>query len=56
MRAFIALAMIFGAASAAKPATTVSAKKKVGELIKGIVETAQKVKNMDSTLENKQKS
>ena len=56
MRAFIALAMIFGAASAAKPATTVSAEKKVGELIKGIVETAQKVKNMDSEVENKEKS
>lgn len=56
MRAFIALAMIFGAASAAKPATTVSAEKQVGELIKGIVETAQKVKNMESEVENKEKS
>lgn len=56
MRAFITFALIFGAASAAKPTTTISAGKKVGELIKDIVETAQKVKNMDSTLENKEKS
>jgi len=56
MRVFITLALIFGAASAAKPATTVSAEEKVGDIIKGIVETAQKVKNLDATVEKKQES